>query len=61
MSRSLVDVAFRATTFGLFATTVVAGGWFVATAAKGFVHYAEASERAKRAEGGGGEGVSARR
>lgn len=51
MSRSLVDVAFRATTFGLFATTVVAGGWFVATAAKGFMHYAEASERAKRAEG----------
>jgi len=47
---SLVDVAFRATTLGLFATTLVAGGWFVATAANGFVYYSEASAAVKRAE-----------
>ena len=41
---SVVDVAFRATTFGLFATTCVAGAWFTATAAKGFLHYSAASE-----------------
>lgn len=59
---SLVDVAFRATTLGLFATTLVAGGWFVATATNGFVHYSEASAAVKRAKeesgklerGGGG-------
>ena len=57
MSRktSLVDVAFRATTLGLFATTVVSGAWFAATTAKGFMHYNVASEEARKAAGTGSE------
>jgi len=50
---SLVDVAFRATTLGLFATTVVSGAWFAATTAKGFMHYNAASEEARKAAGTG--------
>ena len=52
---SLVDVAFRATTLGLFATTVVSGAWFAATTAKGFMHYNAASEEARKAAGTGSE------
>ena len=54
---SVVDVAFRATTFGLVATTCVAGAWFTATAAKGFLHYSAASEAVKRetSDGKGGK------
>ena len=52
---SLVDVAFRATTLGLFATTVVSGAWFAATTAKGFMHYNAASEEARKSAGTGSE------
>jgi hypothetical protein len=47
---TLVDVAFRATSLGLFATTVVSGAWFLATTAKGFMHYNAQHEAMKRRE-----------
>ena len=47
---SLVDVAFRATSLGLFTVTVVSGAWFLATTAKGFTHYSAQHEAMKRRE-----------
>ena len=35
----LADVVFKAVATGLFATTVVTGGWFAATAASASHHY----------------------
>jgi len=46
----IADVAFKVTTMSLFATTIVSGAWFVATAANGFVHYGKASSEAKEKE-----------
>ena len=47
---SLVDVAFRATSLGLFTVTVVSGAWFLATTVKGFTHYSAQHEAMKRRE-----------
>jgi len=47
---SFVDVAFRATSLGLFTVTVVSGGWFLATTVKGFTHYSAQHEAMKRRE-----------
>jgi hypothetical protein len=46
----VADVAFKLTTFGLFATTLVSGAWFAATTANGFMHYGAAASAAKREE-----------
>ena len=54
----LADVVFKTFTTGLFATTVVTGGWFAATAASASQHYDQLAREADKRKAGEAEAAA---